>query len=202
MDPQRVKALGLPRGPILKTLKNGQPVQCPDTDRWIKPEEVLGPNLPGRKVVILGDTCDNRWIAQNARGADVVVHEATFTNDMRERALIAGHSTAGMAGNFAKYVDAGSLILTHFSARFEDTDSQWEELRRTNAKGKLKDLMQASRASEIGSINTLKKQAAAKFGKESVFAAEDLMVYCVEKKDPHNSQVPSHVFPRHLDSLL
>ena len=76
----------------------------------------------------------------------MVVHEATFTNDMRERALIAGHSTAGMAGNFAKYVDAGSLILTHFSARFEDTDSQWEELRRTNAKGKLKDLMQVNKA--------------------------------------------------------
>ena len=33
-------------------------------------------------------------------------------------------------------------------------------------------------------------------------SAEDLMVYCVEKKDPHNSELPSLVFPRHLDSLL
>jgi len=196
MDTDKVKALGLPRGPILKHLKNGEAVKCPTSGRWIKPEEVMGPDKPGRKVVILGDTSDNRWIAQDARGADVVVHEATFTDDMRQRALIAGHSTAGMAGNFAKYVDAGSLILNHFSARFEDS-SQWESMK-NNAKGRLKDLIAASKSEEIASIQTITKQAVAKFGKNSVFAAEDLTVYCIEKKDPHNAHVPSLVFPRDI----
>ena len=46
---------------------------------------MLGPSKPGRKVVILGDTSDNRWVAQNAKDADVVVHEATFNNEMRAR---------------------------------------------------------------------------------------------------------------------
>ena len=59
--------------------------QCPNTGKWIKPEDVLGPSKPGRKVVILGDTSDNRWVAQNAKDADVVVHEATFNNEMRAR---------------------------------------------------------------------------------------------------------------------
>ena len=121
MDMEKVKRLGLPVGPILKELKNGRTIQSPSTGEVIQPEDVLGPAKPGRKVVILGDTCDNRWIAQNAKDSDLVIHEATFTNDMRGRAFASGHSTAGMAGNFAKYVDAGTLILNHFSARFEDT---------------------------------------------------------------------------------
>ena len=201
MDMDKVKALGLKKGPILKDLKNGQSVQCPTTNKWIKPENVLGPSKPGRKVVILGDTSDNRWIAQDARDADLVVHEATFNNEMRSRAFASGHSTAGMAGSFAKYVGAGSLILTHFSARFEDMgggNSHWDEVK---TKGKLKDLMAAERDQEHGSIALLKRQSVEKFGKKTVFAAEDLMVYCVEKKDPHDREAPSLVFPRRLNTV-
>uniref|UniRef100_A0A7S2X2M0 Uncharacterized protein n=1 Tax=Chloropicon roscoffensis TaxID=1461544 RepID=A0A7S2X2M0_9CHLO len=206
MDTDKVKALGLRKGPILKDLKNGETVQCPNTGKWIKPEDVLGPSKPGRKVVILGDTSDNRWVAQNAKDADVVVHEATFNNEMRARAFASGHSTAGMAGSFAKYVGAGSLILTHFSARFEDMGGPTlEELKgRQGGKqgGKLRDLAAAERDQEYGSIALLKRQAAEKFGKKQVFAAEDLMVFCVEKKDPHDRDEPSLVFPRRLASGL
>jgi ribonuclease Z len=200
MDMEKVKSLGLPVGPILKELKNGKTIQSPSTGEVIKPEDVLGPAKPGRKVVILGDTCDNRWIAQNAKDSDLVIHEATFTNDMRSRAFASGHSTAGMAGNFAKYVDAGTLILNHFSARFEDT-SQYEEMRK-NTNARLRDLIAASRDQEFKPINTLKKQAIDNFGKNTVYAAEDLMVFCIEKKDPEKSYMPSAVFPRHLGSIL
>lgn len=53
-------------------------------------------------------------------GADLLSHEATFTADMRDKAHIAQHSTAPMAGAFARALAAQTLVLTHFSGRFLD----------------------------------------------------------------------------------
>ena len=60
------------------------------------------------------------WIAGVGQGADLLSHEATFTADMREKAHIAQHSTAPMAGAFARALGAQTLVLTHFSGRFLD----------------------------------------------------------------------------------
>jgi ribonuclease Z len=72
-----------------------------------------------RKVVILGDTCDSSAIAEAARGADLMTHEATFANNLVDKARTAMHSTARMAGAFAKQIQARKLVLTHFSSRYE-----------------------------------------------------------------------------------
>jgi len=56
--------------------------------------------------------------AEVARGADVVSHEATFDRNMLDKARIAQHSTAGMAGAFGRQVGARNLFLTHFSSRY------------------------------------------------------------------------------------
>ena len=62
------------------------------------PEDVLGPTRPGRRLCLLGDTCDSVAIAELARGADVLVHESTFAAFKRDEALYKGHSTSAMAG--------------------------------------------------------------------------------------------------------
>ena len=54
------------------------------------------------------------------RSADLLSHEATFTADMYAKARIAQHSTAPMAGNFARQLGAQTLVLTHFSGRFTE----------------------------------------------------------------------------------
>jgi ribonuclease Z len=77
----------------------------------------------GRRVLILGDTVDSRAIAPVACGADLVSHEATFAAGMEGKAAVAQHSTAWMAGQFAWAVEARSLVLTHFSARYEGSSS-------------------------------------------------------------------------------
>jgi len=53
-----------------------------------------------------------------AQGADVVSHEATFDGNMYDKAQIAQHSTASMAGAFGRRIGARHLFLTHFSSRY------------------------------------------------------------------------------------
>jgi ribonuclease Z len=74
---------------------------------------------PGRKVVLLGDTCASAAIARAAAGADLLSHEATFNAAMAPKARLATHSTAEQAGAFAAEIGARALVLTHFSARYE-----------------------------------------------------------------------------------
>lgn len=59
-------------------------------------------------------------VADVGRSADLLSHEATFTADMYAKARIAQHSTAPMAGNFARQLGAQTLVLTHFSGRFAE----------------------------------------------------------------------------------
>ncbi|WIA10111.1 hypothetical protein OEZ85_010318 [Tetradesmus obliquus] len=84
-----------------------------------KDEQQQQQQRQGRRVLILGDTVDSRAIAPVACGADLVSHEATFASGMEGKAAVAQHSTAWMAGEFAAAIQARSLVLTHFSARYE-----------------------------------------------------------------------------------
>lgn len=43
------------------------------------PAMVMGPPVPGRRAVVLGDTWDSRHLLGPGRGADVLVHEATYS---------------------------------------------------------------------------------------------------------------------------
>lgn len=85
---------------------------------WIHPEDVLGPDRPGRRLCLLGDTCDSIGIAPHALGADVLVHESTFAAYKHGEAIFKGHSTSTMAGEFARMIKARNLLLTHFSNRY------------------------------------------------------------------------------------
>jgi ribonuclease Z len=111
-DPAAAVRLGLTPGPEFGRLTRGETV------RGIEPEQVMGPPRPGRKVVISGDSgpCESLRIA--AHGADVLVHEATFAEEERDRAVQTGHSTASDAASLARDAEVMLLALTHFSTRY------------------------------------------------------------------------------------
>lgn len=116
-DPERAEALGIPHGPMRGLLHRGQPVTL-DDGRVVQPSELVGPTRPGRRVVYTGDTRPCDATIEAARGADVLVHEATFSDEEADRARDTGHSTAREAAGIAAAAGARRLLLTHISARY------------------------------------------------------------------------------------
>jgi ribonuclease Z len=116
-DVEAADALGIPAGPERGALQRGDTVTLPD-GRVIGPESVLGEIRPGRKLVISADTAYSPTVVEAARAADVLVHEATFAEEERERALETLHSTASEAADVAREADVGLLALTHLSNRY------------------------------------------------------------------------------------
>jgi ribonuclease Z len=84
----------------------------------VTPDAVLGPPRPGRKVVLAGDTAPSPVVLEAAREAEVLVHEATFLDEERERARETAHSTALEAAELARDADVTFLALTHLSNRY------------------------------------------------------------------------------------
>ena len=117
LDADKAMAMGLPPGREYRQLKEGKSVETAN-GVVINPEDVIGDDRPGRRLVLLGDTCNSSAMLQLGRGADALVHESTFNTEKTTEALFKGHSTATMAGEFAANIRARSLILTHFSNRY------------------------------------------------------------------------------------
>jgi ribonuclease Z len=116
-DVAAADALGVPPGRERGILQAGGPLTLPD-GRVVTADEVLGPARPGRKVVITGDTAPSPRVVQAAHGADLLVHEATFGSDERERARETMHATAADAAEVARLAGVGLLALTHVSTRY------------------------------------------------------------------------------------
>jgi ribonuclease Z len=117
-DVGAARALGVPEGPLFGRLQRGERVTLPD-GREIAPDRVVGPPRPGRRVVISGDTRPCEATAIAARGADLLVHEATFGDAEQERAIHTRHSTAREAAAIARDAEVQRLVLTHLSSRYD-----------------------------------------------------------------------------------
>jgi len=116
-DVDAADALGVPSGPERGLLQAGEPVTLPD-GRTVTPDEVLGPPRSGRKIVLSGDTAPSPTVLEAARGAEVLVHEATFLDEERDRARETAHATALEAAELAREAEVGLLALTHLSNRY------------------------------------------------------------------------------------
>ena len=111
-DPGEAARLGVEPGPDFGRLQNGETVG------GVTPEQVVGPARPGRRVVFSGDTRPCQEVLEHAREADLLVHEATFTDSELARAQETGHSTARQAAEVARDAEVKLLALTHLSTRY------------------------------------------------------------------------------------
>jgi ribonuclease Z len=116
-DVAAARALGVPEGPLWGALQRGEAVVLSDGAE-VTPDSVLGEARPGRKVVVTGDTRPARSVLESALEADLLVHEATFSAEERERAEETGHSTAADAAELGRVAGVRMLALTHLSNRY------------------------------------------------------------------------------------
>lgn len=127
--------LGVKPGPDFAKLHRGENVTLAD-GTVIYSKDVVGPERPGRKISYSGDTRETDVFFYESEGADLVIHEATFTSEMAENAYEYGHSTAKGAAKMAKKYNIRKLVLTHFSPRltdekesvYEDAASEFENV--------------------------------------------------------------------------
>ncbi|MGH7713042.1 MAG: ribonuclease Z [Gemmatimonadaceae bacterium] len=126
-NPERARELGIPEGPLWGRIHRGESVSL-DDGRVIEPGALVGPTRHGRRIVITGDTRPCDATVELARGADLLVHEATFAEEEAERARETGHSTAREAADVAARAGVRRLVLTHLSARYtrDTTDLERE----------------------------------------------------------------------------
>jgi ribonuclease Z len=115
--PERARELGVPEGPLWGRLHKGETVSLED-GRTVSPAELVGTPRHGRTLVYSGDTRPHLALLEAARGADLLIHEATFGGDEAARAVETGHSTAAEAARIALDAGVRRLVLTHISPRY------------------------------------------------------------------------------------
>ncbi len=114
---EKAKALGIPKGRLYSKLQRGEEVEF--NGRTISPDEVLGEQKKGLRVIYSSDTRPTKSIADNCRNA-MLIHEGTFDKDFSEHATKTEHSTVVEAAKLAKKGGAKSLYLIHISPRYKE----------------------------------------------------------------------------------
>ncbi|GJQ10473.1 hypothetical protein GpartN1_g2264.t1 [Galdieria partita] len=128
LSEEKFQQLGVPRGAVRRRLAQGQTVTI-SGGRVVKPNQVMSGIRPGRKVTIALDTSDSSSLACLAEQSSLLIHDATHLEDCLEESIQSGHSTAKMAGVFARQVNAEFLALTHISPRIWSSDTEQQMIR-------------------------------------------------------------------------
>jgi ribonuclease Z len=115
-DVEKARAAGIPEGPLWGKLTKGETIE--HEGRSFTPDQFVGEARPGRLIAFSGDTRPCAATVDAAQGADLLVHEATFGEEEKERARDTGHSTAREAAQVALAAKARKLVLSHVSARY------------------------------------------------------------------------------------
>lgn len=124
-DAAKARALGVPPGPLFGALQRGEDVA------GVRSTDVVGPSRPGRSIVYCTDTRPCQSAVSLARDVDVLIHESTYDASLSAEAMARDHSTATEAATVARDANAGRLILTHISPRYESADPLVAEARAT-----------------------------------------------------------------------
>ena len=118
--PQKAKELGIPEGKLWHELQNDTEIKI--GDKTIKPSDVMGEKRKGKKIGISGDTRPTQKLEEFFQDCDYITFDSTYSDTLRNKAKENFHSTAKEAAELAKRARVSNLILTHFSARYEDTE--------------------------------------------------------------------------------
>ena len=122
---EKAKSLEIPEGKLWNQLQKGMEVKI--DGKTIFPEQILGEKRPGKKIGISGDTMPTKELEKFFECCDYLVFDSTFLDEVKEKAKETCHSTAKQAAILSKNAKIKNLILTHFSARYNDETRHLEE---------------------------------------------------------------------------
>lgn len=128
---KKAEKLGIPVGPLYSKLANGESVKV--NGKTFKPKDVIDytKKREGRKVVFVSDTRPTAETVKEAKGTELLIHEATFLDTQKDKAIEAMHTTVTEAAEIAKKASAKKLALFHFSARNNNEEIILAEAKKT-----------------------------------------------------------------------
>ena len=126
--PEKAKALEIPEGKLWRELQMGNSIEIDGKE--ILSSQVTGKRRPGRKIGVSGDTRPTDELVEFFRNCDYLSFDSTFADELKEKAVEANHSTAKEAAELAEKANVSTLILTHFSARYNDESVLLEEAKK------------------------------------------------------------------------
>ncbi len=109
---------GIPVSQI-NNIKNGADWTNEDGD-IIPNARLVQPADSPRSYAYCSDTRFVPGLKEKVKGVTVLYHESTYTSDQEDRAKIYYHSTARQAATIAAGAGVGTLLLGHYSARYND----------------------------------------------------------------------------------
>lgn len=123
---RKLLPVDLPPSRIIQ-LKNGEDILDEDGKVKYPNNEYTLPPAPSRSYAFCSDTKYDEAIIPYIEGVDILYHEATFMEDMKERAAQTHHTTTKEAAEIALKAKVGRLLIGHFSTRYKDLQPMLEE---------------------------------------------------------------------------
>lgn len=127
MNLNYLKKFNLTKHPLLGELQKGKDIVY--NNKKIKAKEATF-LIKGKKITYLSDTVLDNSCIKAAKNSDLLISEATFANDFKEKAREYSHLTAEQAALIAKKSKSKKLILTHFSQRYKSVEVLEKEARK------------------------------------------------------------------------
>ncbi len=123
---EKALELGIPEGKTWSRLQNGETITIENGEGTtrISPSMVLGPPRKGRSIAYSGDTAPTDELISIAKDSDILIHEATYSDDLSDKAAEYKHSTATQAALIARKAKVGKLYLVHSSPRYSRQEKE------------------------------------------------------------------------------
>jgi ribonuclease Z len=127
INKESISSLKLNAG-YFERLKMGEDITA-ENGKIVLNEEVTVPNTPAKSYAYCADTIYNLSVAEKVKNVTLLYHETTYLKALEERAFLRFHSTTVQAADIAIQANAKSLLIGHFSSKYEELEPFLEEAR-------------------------------------------------------------------------
>jgi len=128
LNTDKLVADGIPASALWGKLQQGEDVTT-EGNRQLRSVDYVDNEIQRTRVVVAGDNDTPNCLRKAVVNADLLVHEATYTHEVmmaiqaRNPDYDPMHSSAHVVGTFAQKMNLKNIILTHFSARYQNFDN-------------------------------------------------------------------------------